>query len=161
MFANEGFWVTFAFFVLIAAIFKPVKNALFRALDSYAEDIKATLKEAQDLKREASANLESARRELENSKRLADEIIARSEEESLALVKNAKKDAQAEAKKQIDLIISNFETRKKQMIEDIKEQAVSKAIEQVAAKINADLEDTELESALIDASLNSFKHTKH
>ena len=116
---------------------------------------------AQDLKKEASASLDAARRELERSKLLADEIIVRSEEESLALVKNAKKNAEAEAKKQIDLILSNFETRKKQMVEDIKEQAVSKAIEQVAAKINADLEDTELESALIDASLNSFKHTKH
>mgnify|MGYP000365367934 CR=1 FL=1 len=161
MFITEGFWVTVAFFVLIFAIFKPVKGAIFKGLDAYANDIKATLKEAQDLKDEASESLKAAKKELEDSKRLADEVVERSEEESKAIIKNAKKEAELEASKQVDLILSNFETRKKQMIADIKEQAAAKAIEQVAAKITEDLEESELEAALIDASLDSFKHTKH
>lgn len=157
---TEGIWVTIAFFTLLFLVAKPIKRIFLSFLDKYISDTSATLKEAQELKREAEARLDSAKNQLEESRKLAASILKRSEEEAVSIVQDAQVFAKEEAKKQVSVIASNFEARKQKLFAEIKEQAVDKAMASVVERFGESADPDE-EAALLEFGISEFKKTVH
>lgn len=157
---TEAMWVTVAFVVLVSLLFKPVKNAFLGIVDRYIIDTRSTLKEAEDLKLDAKKKLAEAEGHLENSKRVSESLLKRSEEEANAIIQDAKTFAKSEAEKQVKVIISNFEARKEQMFAEIKEQAVDKAIINIAERFDESMTEED-ENALFEFGITKFNKTIH
>lgn len=157
---TETMWVTAAFIVLVSLLFKPVKNAFLSIIDNYIIDTRSTLKEAEELKLDAKQKLLDAEKHLENSKCVSESLMKRAEEEANAIVQDAKEFAKSEAQKQVKIIISNFEARKEQMFAEIKEQAVDKAIINIAERFDESMTEED-ETALFDFGITKFNKTIH
>lgn len=157
---TETMWVTVAFVALISLLFKPVKNAFLNIVDNYIVDARSTLKEAEELKLAAKNKLLEAEEHLKNSKLVSESLLKRSEEEADAIVQDAKEFAKGEAEKQVKIIVSNFEARKDQMFAEIKEQAVDKAIINIAERFEENMTEDD-ESALFEFGITKFNKTIH
>ena len=57
MLSDPQFWVAIAFVIFLFAIFKPVKKILVSSLDTKIEEIKNSIEEAENLKRETQVTL--------------------------------------------------------------------------------------------------------
>ena len=57
MFSDPQFWVAFAFFAFILAVFNPIRKILTKNLDEQIQQIKNTITEAENLKNEAQITL--------------------------------------------------------------------------------------------------------
>ena len=119
------FWVSAAFILVIAGIFRPVSRGIAAGLDMRAEKIRLKIEEAEKLKEEAQKLLDSYRRKQQEAMREAEDIIAHAKAESQRLAEQAAKDL-AEALK-----------RREQQALDRIQQAESQALTEVrTATIN-------------------------
>jgi len=57
MFSDPQFWVAIAFIIFIIAIFNPVRKILNSSLDNKINEIKESIKEAEDLKKDTESIL--------------------------------------------------------------------------------------------------------
>ena len=125
---SETFWVAIAFFIFVSLSFKKGKKILIESLDKRIEEIKKTVNEAKELKKEAENNLNEAKK---NLKKMIDDkkrIINEANEEAKNLknkLLNEEKIYSERFKKRIDDRIGQS---KKQAIDDIKEIALDISI---------------------------------
>ena len=79
---GEAFWVSLAFIVFVAAVYRPVSNMMGAALDGRAEKIKDELDEAVRLREEAQTLLAGYERQQNEALKEAEGIIAHARDEA-------------------------------------------------------------------------------
>ena len=128
---SETFWVAIAFLIFVVLSFKKAKKVLIESLDKRINEIKKTVNEAKELKKEAENNLNEAKK---NLKKMIDDkkrIINEANEEAKNLenkLLNEEKIYSERFKKRID---DRIEQSKKQAIDDIKEIALDISIKSI------------------------------
>ena len=128
---SETFWVAIAFFIFVVLSFKKAKKVLIESLDKRIDEIKKTVNEAKELKKEAEYNLNEAKK---NLKKMIDDkkrIINEANEEAKNLenrLLNEEKIYSERFKKRID---DRIEQSKKQAIDDIKEITLDISIKSI------------------------------
>jgi F-type H+-transporting ATPase subunit b len=79
---GEAFWVSLAFIVFVAAVYRPVSKMMGAALDGRAEKIKDELDEAVRLREEAQTLLAGYERQQNEALKEAEGIIAHARDEA-------------------------------------------------------------------------------
>ncbi len=79
---GESFWVSLAFIVFVAAVYRPVSKMMGAALDGRAEKIKDELDEAVRLREEAQSLLAGYERQQNDAVKEAEAILAHARDEA-------------------------------------------------------------------------------
>lgn len=156
----EGYIVAIAFVLFVGFIFKPAKNALLSMLDQYAADAIKQLTEANNMFTESSKLYEEIKKQHKQAEKDAKEIVAKAKEESAAMVEEARKELERITQKKMELTLGRIEQQEKQIVEDLKNEAINIALIKVQDSLIKQL-DTEAQMALIDNGIGEVKKLVH
>ena len=156
---SETFWVAIAFLIFVVLSFKKAKKVLIESLDKRINEIKKTVNEAKELKKEAENNLNEAKK---NLKKMIDDkkrIINEANEEAKNLenkLLNEEKIYSERFKKRID---DRIEQSKNQTINDVKKLALDISIKSIKELLNAKKE-IENDGLISKSITNLFNKSK-
>ena len=156
----ETIIVAVAFVLFVVFAFKPVKNVILGMLDQYAADAVKQLTEANNMFNESSKLYEEIKKQHRQAERDAKEIVAKAKEESAALVADAKKELERITHKKTELTMIRIEQQEKQIVEDLKNEAINTALVKVQDSLIKQL-DTEAQMALINNGIRDVKKLVH
>lgn len=132
------FWVGVAFVIFIGVlVWAKVPGMAMKALDSRAELIRAELAEAERLRKEAEALLESIRAKREETEHMAAEMLANAEVEARRLESEAHIRLDEQIKRRAELAQRNIAVAEAQAAAQVKAAAADLAIEAAGAVLAA------------------------
>ncbi len=156
----ESIVVAVAFGVFLILAIKPIKNMLVGMLDQYSKDAVKQLTEANEMFQEASKMYDDIKKQHKQAEKEAQEIITKAKEEALALVEEAKKELERVTQKKTELTMGRIEQQEKQIVEDLKNEAINLAISKVQESLINQL-DAEAQMALINEGIKEVKKLVH
>lgn len=160
MFLNESIIVALAFFIFVPLVYKPVKSLLFSFIDNYAQEAIKNLTESKKMRDESEKLLLQMKRDRIEAQKTTNDIIKNSEEEVAEILENMKAEIKEMTKKKVDLSISRISQQEKQIIENLKNEAIQKAVEQVEFHLVNEL-DKSAQLSLIDSNISNIKKLVH
>lgn len=122
---NEEFWVAVCFVIFIILAYRPVKKAIFNALDARIDVIKKQITEAKDLRNEAEALLREAKKEISNFEDYKQAVM---------------QDAKASTAKIVDMRTKEMENKLIRQKESAHQSIISKG-EEVSGKLSQEFTD--------------------
>jgi F-type H+-transporting ATPase subunit b len=141
-YTDPHFWVSIAFFLVVALGWRPVGRAISAALDARAAKIRARLDEAHKLREDAQEMLATYRRKQRDAMKEAEEIIAAAKAEAARLAEQAAKDLEEvlarREKAAIERIAQAEATALKEVQDLAVDVAISAARQMLAQSITAD-----------------------
>lgn len=158
---NSLFWLSLAFLIFFALIWKVVSRAVLKILDSRSEDIKDKLDQALETKEKAQELLASYEEKQKEAEIRAKKIISFAEEEAKNIALEAKKDIAKKMKRRKEYIQKNFSIYEKEFLEGIYMNSVTLAIKNFKDIINSEASDKDLEKLLNDSISDITKYIKN
>ena len=137
---SETFWGAIAFFIFIGLSFKKGKKVLIESLDKRINEIKKTVNEAKELKKEAENNLNEAKK---NLKKMIDDkkrIINEANEEAKNLENRLLNEEKIYSERFKKKISDRIEQSKKQTMDDIQKLALNISIKSIKDLLNKEKE---------------------
>jgi F-type H+-transporting ATPase subunit b len=142
MFSDPQFWVAIAFIIFIIAIFNPVRKILNSSLDNKINEIKESIKEAEDLKKDT----ESILNEIIKRKNAVELEIKEIHSNSKDRIKILESQAQIKLSEQISKRELSAKAKIEQMVRDtnlliqkhISETAINATVTILEKKLNSD-----------------------
>ena len=137
---SETFWVAIAFLIFVVLSFKKAKKVLIESLDKRINEIKKTVNEAKELKKEAENNLNEAKK---NLKKMIDDkkrIINEANEEAKNLENRLLNEEKIYSERFKKKIFDRVEQSKNQTINDIKKLALNISIKSIKDLLNKEKE---------------------
>ncbi len=156
----ESIIVAVAFVVFLALAIKPIKNILLSMLDKYALDAVRQLTEANNMFKEASDMYDEIKKQHRQAERESQLIITKAKEEASALIEEAKKELERVTQKKTELTMGRIEQQEKQIVDDLKNEAIALAITKVQESLINQL-DAEAQLALINSGIKEVKKLVH
>jgi F-type H+-transporting ATPase subunit b len=114
--------------LLVAVVWKPVKNGVIGALDGRAEKIRHDLDEAQRLHEEAKALLAKYERQLHQGEKLAADITADAEKQRQRFEERMRTDYEAALKRRTELAMERIQQEEGQAVQEVRARAADLAI---------------------------------
>jgi F-type H+-transporting ATPase subunit b len=114
--------------LLVAVIWKPVKNAVLGALDGRAEKIRHDLDEAQRLHEEAKALLAKYERQLHQGEKLATDIAAQGEAQRKRFEERMRADLETATRRRTELAMERIRQEESQAIQEVRARAADLAV---------------------------------
>jgi F-type H+-transporting ATPase subunit b len=152
--------VAVAFIIFMALIFKPAKRFLLSMLDTYAAEAIQKLEEAQQIHKEAQAIYSDIKKQSEQAKTDSKEILQKAKKEAEAIINEGKKELERITNKKAELTLSRIAQQEKQIIEDLKSEAINIALEKVQVALLNEL-DSEAQMSLIENGIRQVKKLVH
>jgi|TARA_B110000438_G_C15795832_1_gene642804 F-type H+-transporting ATPase subunit b len=142
MFSDPQFWVAIAFIIFIIAIFNPVRKILNSSLDNKINEIKESIKEAEDLKKDT----ESILNEIIKRQNAVELEIKEIHSNSKDRIKILESQAQIKLSEQISKRELSAKAKIEQMVRDtnlliqkhISETAINATVTILEKKLNGD-----------------------
>jgi F-type H+-transporting ATPase subunit b len=148
------FWVSVAFVIFVASVFKPVGKILVNALDGRALKIKNELGEALRLKEEAQALLASYQRKQREVVEEAESIIKEAEAEAKRIARDSEIELDNALNKRVEVAMQKIAAYEAAVIQQVKNNSVDIAISTVRAmvidNINKDVAEGLITHAIVD-----------
>lgn len=157
---GESFWVAVAFVLLVALVFRPLKNAIFNMLDRNTLEATKMLEEATNVKEEARHRLEEMSKKLEAMKITANNIIEQAETEAKAMA-SMQKDAQLICDKKIELTKAGIASKEDIILKEVTAHVVNKAVESLQENLLKELDREMQMNILENGLLNKVKKVIH
>jgi|TARA_B110000116_G_C16742190_1_gene539106 F-type H+-transporting ATPase subunit b len=142
MFSDPQFWVAIAFIIFIIAIFNPIRKILNSSLDNKINEIKESIKEAEDLKKDT----ESILNEIIKRQNAVELEIKEIHSNSKDRIKILESQAQIKLSEQISKRELSAKAKIEQMVRDtnlliqkhISETAINATVTILEKKLNGD-----------------------
>ncbi len=157
---SPEFWVAVGFFILMAAIAKPIGKAFTSMLDARSNRIKQTLDEATRLREEAQHLLAEHQRKQRNAVRETEEILAKAKEESERLVAEAAENLEITLRRREEMAHAKIARAEAEALQQVREIAVDVAVA-AARKLIAEKLDDDSRSTLVDAAISELPDKLH
>lgn len=113
-------WSSISFGILVFLLYKFLLPPILNMIDEREGKIKEALSAAEDTKKEAGNLLDEYRKKLDESRKIADQIIENSKSESQMIIKDAVERSKNETKIILNQAKSEIEAARKKMIKDVK-----------------------------------------
>lgn len=111
-FLNESLVVAICFIIFLYLAYRPVRNAIFAALDARVEEIKRKLSETENLKKEAKLLLDEIQQEMEAFEERKKRILDSAHTSTQRLVDTKIKEAELMLSRKKNSAIKSIETQK-------------------------------------------------
>jgi F-type H+-transporting ATPase subunit b len=128
MFEDPTFWVAVAFFITLAAIYKPVSEAVLKGLDARAERIRQQLDEAQRLREEAQKTLAEYKRLQRDAVKESEQILANARREAENLRAQGERKLEEQLARREKLAVEKIAQAEAAALKEVRDQAVDLAI---------------------------------
>jgi len=128
MLQTELFWVAIAFIVFVAITYRPAKKAISAMLDAHAEQVRASLDEAEKLRADAEQVLASYKKRQSEALKEAEGIIAQARIDSERLRERAAADLEASLKRREAQALDKIAQAEAQALIEVRSIAVDIAI---------------------------------
>lgn len=130
------FVVALAFVLFMGILYRyRVQDMLFSTLDARAERIRKELDDAKRLREEAQSLLASYERKQKEVEGLAQDIIARAEEDAKAAAEQAKKDLAVSLERRMKAASEQIASAEAAAVKQVKDRAVAIAVDAAGAVI--------------------------
>lgn len=159
-FSDPTFWVAIGFVIFVGLTFKPLKKALFGALDSRSEKIRQELNEAARLREEAQKMLAEYKRKQNEASKEAEELLAHAKIEAERLSKEAEKDMEAALQRREAAAIEKIAQAEAKALSEVRGRAVEVALAAAGKLLSEKLDDAKA-SDLVDRSIQEIKQKLH
>lgn len=153
MYQDPRFWVAVSFVAFVIFLFKPIRKALFAALDGRIDRIRNSLEEAQSLKDEASALLSSYKRKQLDAENEAKRIVRDAEQEAASIAQKAASDLEEALNRRIELAMQKISSYEAAMLLEIRNHAVDIATNAVRQMVAENL-STDIAQKLVTKSIS-------
>ncbi len=160
MLSSPEFWVAVAFVIFVAAVFVPVKRALFSALDARGEAIRSEIDNAQALRVEAQIVLAEYRRKQRDALKEVDQILGQAKQQAGYLRVQAQKELESALQRREQDALENIARAESQALEDVRNRAVDVAMAATAAVIAGQLNKRRA-NAMIDQAIQDLPEHLH
>lgn len=160
MLNDPTFWVAIAFVVFVIAVFKPIRAAVFGALDARANRIRSELEEAARLREEAQKLLAEFKRKQSDAAKEAEAMLAHAKEEAETLRQQAAADLAATLKRREVAAVDKIAQAEAQAIQEVRNKAVDIAIAATANLLKESIDDAKA-SSLVDQSIQDLQGKLH
>jgi F-type H+-transporting ATPase subunit b len=151
---SENFWFAICFVIFLYLIYKPSKKILFKLLDAKIENIKSSIIEAAELKKQAQQLLDMTQEEIKGLSAIKNKMLAQGEQEVEELIKKRtlEMDRQLNYKKSqiIDLIKAKQDEAAAAMKKEFAAQSIQLVEEYFKSTNNEGLSDIEIAKLLKD-----------
>ena len=160
MFEDPTFWTALAFVVFVIAVFRPIKRALFQALDKRAELIRQELDEATRLREEAQKTLAEYKRKQSEASKDAEELLEHTKAEAARMRDQAEADLAAALKRREAAALEKIAQAEAQALQEVRNQAVDIAVA-ATAKLLAESLDKAKADALVEDAIEDLGRKLH
>lgn len=155
-FHSPSFWVGVAFVIFVAAVFKPIRNAMFGALDSRGDRIRDELEQARNLREEAQATLAHYQRKQQEMLEEAEDITVKAKEEAERIREAARANIKQAMDKRLEMAEKRIEQSEQAIIEDVRNRAVEVASQATEILVKESIPKAKA-SKLIDEAIGDIE----
>lgn len=152
---DASFWVSVAFLVFLALIFRPVGRMLGKGLDQRSARIQSELDEALRLKEEVRAVLASYQRKQKEALQEAEAIVAHAQEEAERLIETAHSELEHALNKRIELAMQKISNYEASVLQELHHEAIDNALASVYTYLEKN-NTPELQKTLVERSGNAL-----
>lgn len=156
MWLNESIVVAGAFAIFVPLVYKPVRNLILGFIDKYAAEAVKNLEESRQMRDEAEKLLKEIRKHHAEAQKSSKDIIESSRQDVEEIMQEMKDEVAAMTKIKIDLSVSKIAQQEKQIMESLKNDAISMAMESVYSTLLNEL-DKSAQMSLIDSNVKNIK----
>jgi|GEM_PF-3592076 F-type H+-transporting ATPase subunit b len=157
---DEKFFIALAFLGFILLVFRPVRSALLKMIDSHTEKALERLNNASKMCNEARQSLLEIQSKLESARREADSILKQAHTQAQHIIEDAKKDMENIALKKSDLLMQKIFQRQQQVVNAVKDQVVMDVIALVNKRLMEEMRD-ENQAQLTEIGIKSVRELIH
>lgn len=155
MFSSPEFWVAVAFFIVVAAVFKPVSRVALAGLDARSARIRQQLEEAQNLREEAQKTLAEYQRMQRDAVRETEEILEHAKKEAAQLAERSKHDLEEQLRRRQEQAMEKIAQAEASALQEVRNQAVDVAVAATARLLQDRIDDTKA-GALVDDAIREL-----
>ena len=148
---GEGFWVSLAFVVFVAAAYRPVSRMMTTALDSRAKRIGDELDEAVRLREEAQALLAGYERQQNEAVKQAEEILAHARDEAERQTLHAGEALEQLIQRRESQAVDRIARAEEEAMAEVRAAAVDLAIQATRRLISTELDESRQDKLVDDA----------
>ena len=159
-FHDPTFWVAVAFVIFVGLTFKPLKKALFSALDARANRIRQELEEAARLREDAQKLLAEYKRKQSDAAKEAEALIEHAKIEASRLRDQAEQDLVHALKRREQAAVEKINQAESKALAEVRNQAVEIAIAATAKLLAENIDDAKTD-ALVRDSIEDLKSKLH
>lgn len=149
MFADPTFWVAVSFVLFVALVARTVWQKATASLDARADEIRARLEEAQNLREEAQAAKANYQRLQRDALKEAEAILAHARDEAKRMREEAEGKLEASLARREQLAIEKIAAAETKALQDVREQMVDLAVAATRQLIVSNIDD-KVRTRLID-----------
>lgn len=153
-------WVGVAFFIVVGFAWKPVGRAITAGLDLRRDKIKARLEEAERLREDAEAMIETYLRKQDEAFAEAEEIIAHARAEAQRLAEQAARDLEVTLKLREKAALQRIAQAEAEAVREVRDFAVDVAMS-AARKVLAESLSPTQANALVDQTIQQLSGRLH
>ena len=161
MLSDPQFWVFIAFFIFILIVFKPIKNMLTLNLDSKINEIKNTIKNAEDLKNESQQTLSEIKKRQDDVQIEIKNMQSDSEKKIKLIEKESKQKLDEQINKRNILAKNKIEQMSRDANMEIQQYLVNNSIEAtikiLEKKLNQEQKGKLINQSIVELN-NALKH---
>ena len=157
MLSDPQFWVFIAFCIFILIVFKPIKNMLTLNLDSKINEIKNTIKNAEDLKNESQQTLSEIKKRQDDVQIEIKNMQSDSEKKIKLIEKESKQKLDEQINKRNILAKNKIEQMSRDANVEIQQYLVNNSIEATLKILEKKL-NQEQKGKLINQSIVELKN---
>jgi DNA mismatch repair protein MutS2 len=156
----EALIAAVAFCIFLVLVIKPIRTLVLNALDNYALQAVRELKEANKMFKEAEKLHKDIVKQHIQAKEDAKKIIAKAKSEAESIVKSAKSELKKVTEKKLQLTMSRIDQQERQIVEDLKNEAITIAMTKVQEALIHEL-DSEAQLTFIKNGIREVKKLVH
>lgn len=149
-------WIALAMLAVFALmIWQKVPRAIGKALDKKIDSIREQLAEAEALREEAEQLKTEYSAKAEAAQSDADAMVERARQEAAGLIEKARQDADSMVERRTRMAEEKIASEQRSAVQQLR-AAAADAATRAAARLIAERNDAESDSALIDASIKEL-----
>ena len=157
---TREFWVAVSFVIFVIAIYRPIRNALVKALDARAERIRSEIDEAARLHEEAKTLLASYERKQREAAKEAAEIVTQAKKETESLRRRLGTELEASLSRREKMGLDRISQAQQEAVQQVRGAAVDIAAA-ATRKLLRETIDAKKAETLIDSALEELPGKFH
>ena len=157
---DPAFWAAIGFVIFVAATWKPASRGILGQLDAHAGRIRDEIAEAEKLRAEAKALLETYQRKHQEALGEAAAIVARARDEAVRIAAESSAALDASLKRREQQTLDKIAQAEAAALRDVRNQAVDIAIAAARGIVAVTLKGRKGE-ALVDATIKDLPAKLH
>jgi len=157
---DPTFWVAVAFFIAVAALWKPLGRMIVGGLDKRADHIRDELDQARRLREEAQELLASYERKQREAEKEAEGIVAHAREEAERLARRAAADLEGQVARRRQQAMDRIAQAEADAVREVRAAAVDLALKATRMLLVEKL-DAQQQSKLVDEAIGEIGKRLH